>query len=71
MAKRKIQKNIATEDIATTLRALAENVENGKIELAGKEAALEGFENFSISFKQTNAGVLLKVKVKHPKAESE
>lgn len=69
MAKRKIQCNVTEAEISEKLRALADDVEAGRIALAGREAELEGFENFTVSFKRTADGLRMMVKVKHGKED--
>ncbi len=67
--KRKVEMAIAGTDVPAMLHTLAEQAEKGMLEIGGKRIAVDEYDTFSVSFRQTKAGMRLRVKVKYAKAD--
>ncbi|GFM33568.1 hypothetical protein LN040_01065 [Desulfovibrio subterraneus] len=66
--KRKVELPITAADVPAMLRQLAEQAEQGKLALGGKEIEVDEYDTFSVSFRQTKNGMRLRVKVKYGKS---
>ncbi|UZP67979.1 hypothetical protein N1030_03090 [Desulfovibrio mangrovi] len=69
--KRKVELPIKPEEVPAMLKQLGEQAEQGKLVLGNKEIEVDEYDTFSVSFRQTKAGMRLRVKVKYGKAEQD
>ncbi len=65
--KRKVERPILQNEVPAMLRTLAEQVEQGALSISGKAIAVDEYDTFSVSFRQTKAGMRMRVKVKYTK----
>lgn len=65
--KRKVELPVQADEVSGILRQMAEQVEQGTLALGGKEIDVTEYDTFSVSFRQSKAGMRLRVKVKYAK----
>jgi len=69
--KRKLELPITPEEVPAMLKQLGAQVEAGVLSLGGKEIAVDEYDTFSVSFRQSKSGMRLRLKVKYAKPGEE
>lgn len=65
--KRKLELPIKAEEVPAMLQKLSEQAAQGMLSLGNKEITVDEYDTFSVSFRQTKAGMRMRVKVKYGK----